>query len=339
MPAEAKEGRSRRRKILAMATYKARIPSCFLLLVMAFALVAFQGFHKIRDERLSNDIISEKNAEIERLREELQKERITLDEVRGKLKELHKYTDMLRSEKVKLTNQLNELEIVKNVIEERQLRLQSFLQNKEDQINQLKKQEREVIENKAEVQALTGLLDKKENEIKEIKAHLAQFEEGTGKDQNNMSEKMEAHNSNDVQISELVISTGNVSAEKQDMIEATKEKSNMSKEETKENEFSEIRAMENVERDALEDKVGTTSQNGGLHDRQLEERTELQNIRTRNQDEDEKDSTEEENEGVGDNFDDMKEAENLEMDTDDKDLEDEQGEDIDKVNDEEEADN
>jgi hypothetical protein len=70
--AEAKEGRSRRRKILAMATYKARIPSCFLLLVMAFALVAFQGFHKIRDERLSNDIISEKNAEIERLREELQ---------------------------------------------------------------------------------------------------------------------------------------------------------------------------------------------------------------------------------------------------------------------------
>lgn len=306
---------------------------------MAFALLAFQGFHKIRDERLSNDIISEKNAEIERLQEQLQKERVTLDDVHGKLEELHKYTDMLRSEKVKLTNQVNKLEIVKNAFEERQTRLQSILQNKEDQINQLKNQEREFSENKAKIQALTELLDKKENEIKEIKAHLAQFEEGAGKAQNNMSEKIEVHNSNDVQISESVISTGNVSAGKLDMIEATKDKSNMSREETMENEFSEIRAMENVERDALEDKVGTTSQNGGLLDRQLEERTKLQNIRNRNQDENEKDNSEEENEGIGDNFDDMKEAENLEMDAEDKDLEDEQGEDIDKVNDEEEADN
>jgi len=306
---------------------------------MAFALLAFQGFHKIRDERLSNDIISEKNAEIERLQEQLQKERVTLDDVHGKLEELHKYTDMLRSEKVKLTNQVNKLEIVKNAFEERQTRLQSILQNKEDQINQLKNQEREFSENKAKIQALTELLDKKENEIKEIKAHLAQFEEGAGKAQNNMSEKIEVHNSNDVQISESVISTGNASAGKLDMIEATKDKSNMSREETMENEFSEIRAMENVERDALEDKVGTTSQNGGLLDRQLEERTKLQNIRNRNQDENEKDNSEEENEGIGDNFDDMKEAENLEMDAEDKDLEDEQGEDIDKVNDEEEADN
>lgn len=306
---------------------------------MAFALLAFQGFHKIRDERLSNDIISEKNAEIERLQEQLQKERVTLDDVHGKLEELHKYTDMLRSEKVKLTNQVNKLEIVKNAFEERQTRLQSILQNKEDQINQLKDQEREFSENKAKIQALTELLDKKENEIKEIKAHLAQFEEGAGKAQNNMSEKIEVHNSNDVQISESVISTGNASAGKLDMIEATKDKSNMSREETMENEFSEIRAMENVERDALEDKVGTTSQNGGLLDRQLEERTKLQNIRNRNQDENEKDNSEEENEGIGDNFDDMKEAENLEMDAEDKDLEDEQGEDIDKVNDEEEADN
>lgn len=306
---------------------------------MAFALLAFQGFHKIRDERLSNDIISEKNAEIERLQEQLQKERVTLDDVHGKLEELHKYTDMLRSEKVKLTNQVNKLEIVKNAFEERQTRLQSILQNKEDQINQLKNQEREFSENKAKIQALTELLDKKENEIKEIKAHLAQFEGGAGKAQNNMSEKIEVHNSNDVQISESVISTGNASAGKLDMIEATKDKSNMSREETMENEFSEIRAMENVERDALEDKVGTTSQNGGLLDRQLEERTKLQNIRNRNQDENEKDNSEEENEGIGDNFDDMKEAENLEMDAEDKDLEDEQGEDIDKVNDEEEADN
>lgn len=306
---------------------------------MAFALLAFQGFHKIRDERLSNDIISEKNAEIERLQEQLQKERVTLDDVHGKLEELHKYTDMLRSEKVKLTNQVNKLEIVKNAFEERQTRLQSILQNKEDQINQLKNQEREFSENKAKIQALTELLDKKENEIKEIKAHLAQFEEGAGKAQNNMSEKIEVHDSNDVQISESVISTGNASAGKLDMIEATKDKSNMSREETMENEFSEIRAMENVERDALEDKVGTTSQNGGLLDRQLEERTKLQNIRNRNQDENEKDNSEEENEGIGDNFDDMKEAENLEMDAEDKDLEDEQGEDIDKVNDEEEADN
>jgi len=306
---------------------------------MAFALLAFQGFHKIRDERLSNDIISEKNAEIERLQEQLQKERVTLDDVHGKLEELHKYTDMLRSEKVKLTNQVNKLEIVKNAFEERQTRLQSILQNKEDQINQLKNQEREFSENKAKIQALTELLDKKENEIKEIKAHLAQFEEGDGKAQNNMSEKIEVHDSNDVQISESVISTGNASAGKLDMIEATKDKSNMSREETMENEFSEIRAMENVERDALEDKVGTTSQNGGLLDRQLEERTKLQNIRNRNQDENEKDNSEEENEGIGDNFDDMKEAENLEMDAEDKDLEDEQGEDIDKVNDEEEADN
>lgn len=306
---------------------------------MAFALLAFQGFHKIRDERLSNDIISEKNAEIERLQEQLQKERVTLDDVHGKLEELHKYTDMLRSEKVKLTNQVNKLEIVKNAFEERQTRLQSILQNKEDQINQLKDQEREFSENKAKIQALTELLDKKENEIKEIKAHLAQFEEGAGKAQNNMSEKIEVHNSNDVQMSESVISTGNASAGKLDMIEATKDKSNMSREETMENEFSEIRAMENVERDALKDKVGTTSQNGGLLDRQLEERTKLQNIRNRNQDENEKDNSEEENEGIGDNFDDMKEAENLEMDAEDKDLEDEQGEDIDKVNDEEEADN
>lgn len=306
---------------------------------MSFALLAFQGFHKIRDERLSNDIISEKNAEIERLQEQLQKERVTLDDVHGKLEELHKYTNMFRSEKVKLTNQVNELEIVKNAFEERQIRLQSILQNKEDQINQLKNQEREFSENKAKIQALTELLDKKENEIKEIKAHLAQFEEGAGKAQNNMSEKIEVHNSNDVQISESVISTGNVSAGKLDMIEATKDKSNMSREETMENEFSEIRAMENVERDVLEDKVGTTGQNGGLHDRQLEERTKLQNIRNRNQDENEKDNSEEENEGIGDNFDDMKEAENLEMDAEDKDPEDEQGEDIDKVNDEEEADN
>ena len=55
-----------------MATYKTRIPSCFLLLVTAFVLMAFQGFHKIRDGRLSNDIISEKIAEIESLREQLQ---------------------------------------------------------------------------------------------------------------------------------------------------------------------------------------------------------------------------------------------------------------------------
>lgn len=322
-----------------MATYKTRIPSCFLLLVTAFVLMAFQGFHKIRDGRLSNDIISEKIAEIESLREQLQKERTTSDEVQRKLEELRKHTDMLRSEKLKWTNQLNELEIVKKSCEERQIRLQTFLQNKEDQINELKKQEKEVIEKKAEVQTLTELLDKKESKIKEIKARLAQFEEGTGKAQNNTLEKMEAHNSNDAQKSELVISTGNVNVEKQDIIEATKEKSNMSKEEKMENELFEMRAMENVERTALEDNVGTTSQNGGLQDRQLEERAELQNTRTKNQDEDEKDNTEEDNEGVGDNFDDMKEAENLEFDTDDKDPEDEQGEDTDKVNDEEEADN
>lgn len=301
--------------------------------------MAFQGFHKIRDGRLSNDIISEKIAEIESLREQLQKERTTSDEVQRKLEELRKHTDMLRSEKLKWTNQLNELEIVKKSCEERQIRLQTFLQNKEDQINELKKQEKEVIEKKAEVQTLTELLDKKESEIKEIKARLAQFEEGAGKAQNNTLEKMEAHNSNDAQKSELVISTGNVNVEKQDIIEATKEKSNMSKEEKMENELFQMRAMENVERTALEDKVGTTSQNGGLQDRQLEERAELQNTRTKNQDEDEKDNTEEDNEGVGDNFDDMKEAENLEFDTDDKDPEDEQGEDTDKVNDEEEADN
>lgn len=301
--------------------------------------MAFQGFHKIRDGRLSNDIISEKIAEIESLREQLQKERTTSDEVQRKLEELRKHTDMLRSEKLKWTNQLNELEIVKKSCEERQIRLQTFLQNKEDQINELKKQEKEVIEKKAEVQTLTELLDKKESEIKEIKARLAQFEEGAGKAQNNTLEKMEAHNSNDAQKSELVISTGNVNVEKQDIIEATKEKSNMPKEEKMDNELFEMRAMENVERTALEDKVGTTSQNGGLQDRQLEERAELQNTRTKNQDEDEKDNTEEDNEGVGDNFDDMKEAENLEFDTDDKDPEDEQGEDTDKVNDEEEADN
>ena len=66
-----------------MATYKTRIPSCFLLLVTAFVLMAFQGFHKIRDGRLSNDIISEKIAEIESLREQLQVPKFNLNTPTG----------------------------------------------------------------------------------------------------------------------------------------------------------------------------------------------------------------------------------------------------------------
>ncbi|XP_059063942.1 uncharacterized protein LOC131048458 [Cryptomeria japonica] len=335
-----------------MAAYKTRAPSYLLLLILlAFALVSFLSFQKMRDLRLANDLIGKKEAEIESLREDLQREREASDQMREKLKDLHMHTDILRSEKASLSRQLTEMEMMKNSIEEGKNRLLSSLQNKEDQIAQLKEQERMAFEQKNEVQTLTELLDKKEHEINDMKSRLAEFEGVAGKSENNTVEKLEAgksmnntlekiepHKPDDDEKPQFVNTIGNMSAEDNYTYAATEDRSDRVRQGNREEDFFEGRAMESVEKSALGDRVGTTTNGSELHDAQFEKSTELHDRRIRNEEDDDKDNLEEETEAGIDNSDEMKDLDDLEDNNDDKDPEDEQGEENDKVNEEEEID-
>lgn len=335
-----------------MAVYKTRTPSYLLILMLlAFALVSFVSFQKTRDLRLANDLIGNKEAKIESLREDLQREREASDQLRGKLKELHTHTNILRSEKATLSRQLTEMEIMKNSIEEGKNRLLSFLQNKEDQISQLKEHESKAFEQKNELQALNELLDKKEHEINDMKSRIAELEEvagklesntvekmGTEKSMNNTPEKIEPRKPDNDGKPLFVNTFGNMSSEDNYTYAATEGRSDRAREGNREDDFFEGRAMERVEKSALGDGVGTTINGSESHDVQSKQSSELHDRSARNEEDDDKDNLEEEMEAGIDNSDEMKELDDLEDNNDDKDPEDEQGEENDKVNEEEEID-
>eukprot|EP00252_Welwitschia_mirabilis_P016969 TRINITY_DN37740_c0_g1_i1.p1 TRINITY_DN37740_c0_g1~~TRINITY_DN37740_c0_g1_i1.p1 ORF type:complete len:313 (-),score=104.29 TRINITY_DN37740_c0_g1_i1:76-1014(-) len=304
------------RNSFSMASHKTRIPPYFVLLLLAVALLGFQGFQKFSDKSISYEIISQKDGEIEKLKSELQNERNTLNDVEGKFKELQKRTDMLRTEKARMIKRMNEIEILKNAIEERQLRLQSSMQIKDEQISQLKEQERKAMENKGELQALTDLLERKDDELRKLKSQLI------------TSERFSNREDNETDVSEINHPNREKSSVSTDTISLNNQKNDLqgklnTSSENMDSKFSEMKVMERFEKEVLGSKLTAT-------DSDTDTQTEIE---LPEDDDDDKESAENELED-GENLDDTKEMENLENETEERDSAELQGEDIDLLDDE-----
>ncbi|XP_020103685.1 putative leucine-rich repeat-containing protein DDB_G0290503 [Ananas comosus] len=142
-----------------------------LLLALGAAVLSVVILHKMRERRLFNLLLRERDDQLLSLQLLLQKEKATTKEMKEKLEVLQAKSTSVRTESAELNNKLMESESTSTYLKNIQKELEAALEEKENQINQLEEKAARSIDDRAT--ALTDILKQKEAEIEEMKRRLS----------------------------------------------------------------------------------------------------------------------------------------------------------------------
>ncbi|KAK8562520.1 hypothetical protein V6N13_018895 [Hibiscus sabdariffa] len=152
--------------------HKGRPYGLMLLLVFGAALLGVSVLHKLRETRIFNLLVEAKNRQLLSLQTLLQKEREYNKEMRRKAEETKVKIYYFRNQKMELDRRLMKTISRIDSLKAEQKAMESALEEKSNEIKQLRDKDMNAGNENPQVIALTTTLKQKEAEIEELKHRL-----------------------------------------------------------------------------------------------------------------------------------------------------------------------
>ncbi|XP_043689328.1 trichohyalin-like isoform X2 [Telopea speciosissima] len=145
-----------------------------MLLLLAFGAAVFgvMLLHKLRERRVFDLLLKDKDRELLSLQFLLQKERVTTKEVKRKMEEVKTKINSLRTQKTQLNNRIADMQSMTSSLKQEHRALESALEKMQNENNILREKDISSAKENPEIVALKELLKQKEAEIKEMKDRL-----------------------------------------------------------------------------------------------------------------------------------------------------------------------
>ncbi|KAG5545414.1 hypothetical protein RHGRI_017781 [Rhododendron griersonianum] len=145
-----------------------------LMLILAFgaAILGVMAIHKLRERRILNLLVKEKDSELFSLQLLLKKEREEKKEAERKTEEMREKLFSLETENRELDSKILEMQSTISSLQDEQRTIGSTLEEKQNEIKTLRAKEVETDRENARVVALTETLRQKEDEIQDLKNRL-----------------------------------------------------------------------------------------------------------------------------------------------------------------------
>ncbi|KAI8551715.1 hypothetical protein RHMOL_Rhmol06G0208100 [Rhododendron molle] len=145
-----------------------------LMLILAFgaAILGVMAIHKLRERRILNLLVKEKDSELFSLQLLLKKEREEKKEAERKTEEMREKLFSLETENRELDSKILEMQSTIASLQEEQRTIGSTLEEKQNEIKTLQAKEVETDKENGRVVALTETLRQKEDEIQDLKNRL-----------------------------------------------------------------------------------------------------------------------------------------------------------------------
>ncbi|XP_031380783.1 uncharacterized protein LOC116195633 [Punica granatum] len=169
-----------------------------LMLLVAFgaALLGVMALHKLRERRIHNLHLEDKDRELFSLHLHLQKERDTNKEIRKKAENMRAKVYFLRTQKMELDSRVLEMQSTISSLKDEQRTMDLVLEEKRDEIKLLREEEMETGKTDLQGTSLKEILNQKDIEIADLKHQLERLNVSmrgseTRKEQMNKLEKRE----------------------------------------------------------------------------------------------------------------------------------------------------
>ncbi|XP_021298825.1 uncharacterized protein LOC110427598 [Herrania umbratica] len=145
-----------------------------LMLLVAFgaALLGVMVLHKLRERRIFNLLVEDKNRQLISLQLLLQKEREYTKEMKREAEETKAKIYFLRNQKMELDHRLLEMQSAIDSLKDEQKTMESALEEKQNEIIVLQEKHVDSGKENPQVLALTATLEQKEAEIEVLKHRL-----------------------------------------------------------------------------------------------------------------------------------------------------------------------
>ncbi|KAJ4981352.1 hypothetical protein NE237_032189 [Protea cynaroides] len=144
-----------------------------MLLLLAFGAAVFgvMILHKLRERRVCDLLLKDKDRESFSLQFLLQKEKVNTKEVKRKIEEMRTKIDSLGIQKMELHDRILEMQSMTASLKQEHRALEAALENKQNENQILREKEISSTKENPEIISLRELLKQKEAEIEEIKHH------------------------------------------------------------------------------------------------------------------------------------------------------------------------
>ncbi|XP_057507303.1 uncharacterized protein LOC130790325 [Actinidia eriantha] len=173
---ERERGGEEREKggMMKVGQNRGRLRQYGLMLFVSFCAATFgvMLLHKLREGRIFNHLVQEKDNQLVSLQLLLQKERDYKEEAKRKKEEMKAKLYSLRIKKTVLDNRILELQSTISSLKDEQRTIESALEEKQTEIKSLREKEIETNNENPQVVALTETLKQKEAEIEDLKHRL-----------------------------------------------------------------------------------------------------------------------------------------------------------------------
>ncbi|XP_055823342.1 uncharacterized protein LOC129891891 [Solanum dulcamara] len=145
-----------------------------VLLLLAFGAAVFgvMTLHKLRDRRICNHFIKEKDRELDGLKLLFQKEREQAKETRRQIEDMKSNIHWLGTQKTDLDSRISEMKSTISSLKEEQKTIEVALEEKQSEIKMLREKQMETKSNDSHVALLSETLRQKEAEIEDLKHRL-----------------------------------------------------------------------------------------------------------------------------------------------------------------------
>ncbi|KAI3457229.1 hypothetical protein Pfo_013892 [Paulownia fortunei] len=146
-------------------------------LVFGCATLGVMGLHRLKDRRIHNLLIKEKDDQILSLHLLLQKERGHMQEVKRKTEEMKMKIYNLQAQRTELNGRILDLQSTISSLKNEQRTMELAFQEKQNEAKLLREKYIEVKDQNPRVTALTEILRQKESEIEDLKHRLPEIED------------------------------------------------------------------------------------------------------------------------------------------------------------------
>ncbi|MCD7464150.1 hypothetical protein HAX54_052208 [Datura stramonium] len=145
-----------------------------VLLLLAFCAAVFgvMTLHKLRDRRICNLFVKEKDRELDGLKLLLQKEREQAKEARRQIEDMKSDIHWLGTQKTDLDSRISEMKSMISSLKEEQRAIEVALEEKQSEIKILREKQMETKSDDSQVTLLSETLRQKEAEIADLKHRL-----------------------------------------------------------------------------------------------------------------------------------------------------------------------
>ncbi|XP_042520244.1 uncharacterized protein DDB_G0290685-like [Macadamia integrifolia] len=151
---------------------RGRAYGILLLLAFGAAVLGVMLLHKLRERRVFDLLLRDKDRELLSLQYLLQKQRITTKEAKRKMEEMKAKIFSLRTQKTQLNNRIGDMQSVTTSLKQEHMALESALEKLQNENRVLRVKDVSSDRENPEMIALRELLKQKESEIQEMKLRL-----------------------------------------------------------------------------------------------------------------------------------------------------------------------